>query len=104
MQGISRFRDLVRSTFESSAISKDPSGFVAQVLKEVQAAERKAQKIEIDVENKQELVLKLEADAEKMAESLAKKLNEGLLNLLDTEAIAQKVIDEIKAFQNESNP
>ena len=104
LQGISRFRDLARSTLESDAISKDPNGFVAQALKEARAAEKKAQKIEIGVENKQELVLKLEADAEEMAVKLAEKLKEKLLGLIDSEGIAQTVIDEIKTVQNESNP
>ena len=104
LQGISRFRDLVRGTFESDAISKDPSGFVAKVLKEAQAAEGNSKKIGIDVTNKQELIFKLEEDAEANAVKLAEKLRPVLLKLLNSEANAQAIIDEFKSAQNERNP
>ena len=104
LQGISRFQGLVRSTLESDAISKDPSGFVAQVLKDARTAEGNAKKIGIDVTNKQELIFKLEEDAEANAVKLAEKLRPVLLKLLNSEANAQAIIDEFKSAQNERNP
>jgi len=107
LRGISQFQDLVQRTILQNALGKDDAGILSQARDQLKADAAAASKIEVNVntaQTKLEVALtESEQNIEKLAEDIAKQIGPLINSKERNQEIIDKVIADIKAFQNQSN-